>query len=86
MKMFLTRMGFGSKTVVTGDVTQIDLPRDRPSGLVEAREIFAGMGDIAFATLTKADVVRHDLVATIVQAYERHERLRPEPADLEGTR
>jgi phosphate starvation-inducible PhoH-like protein len=86
MKMFLTRMGFGSKTVVTGDVTQIDLPRDRPSGLVEAREIFGAIPDIAFASLSKVDVVRHDLVATIVHAYERHERLRPETGTPEEAR
>jgi phosphate starvation-inducible PhoH-like protein len=86
MKMFLTRMGFGSKTVVTGDVTQIDLPRDRPSGLVEAREIFRDLADIAFATLTKIDVVRHDLVATIVQAYEGYEGKRPESTAGQGGR
>ncbi|MDR7453528.1 MAG: PhoH family protein, partial [Armatimonadota bacterium] len=73
MKMFLTRMGFGSKAVVTGDVTQIDLPRDRTSGLVEAREVFRGLGGIAFVALTESDVVRHELVQTIVRAYERFE-------------
>jgi phosphate starvation-inducible PhoH-like protein len=73
MKMFLTRMGFGSKAVVTGDVTQIDLPRDRTSGLVEAREIFRGLEGIAFVALSEGDVVRHELVQTIVRAYERFE-------------
>jgi phosphate starvation-inducible PhoH-like protein len=73
MKMFLTRMGFGSKAVVTGDVTQIDLPRDRTSGLVEAREIFGGLEGIAFVTLSEVDVVRHELVQTIVRAYDRFE-------------
>jgi phosphate starvation-inducible PhoH-like protein len=73
MKMFLTRMGFGSKAVVTGDVTQIDLPRDRASGLVEARQIFPGLKGIAFVTLAETDVVRHELVQTIVRAYEQYE-------------
>jgi len=76
MKMFLTRMGFGSRAVVTGDITQIDLPRDRASGLVEAREIFRGVADIAFVELREGDVVRHDLVQTIVRAYERYEAAR----------
>ncbi len=79
MKMFLTRMGFGSRAVVTGDITQIDLPRDRPSGLVEAREIFRAIEGIAFVELSQADVVRHELVQTIVRAYERYEATRTEP-------
>jgi phosphate starvation-inducible PhoH-like protein len=79
MKMFLTRMGFGSQAVVTGDITQIDLPRDRPSGLVEARDVFKGLEGIAFVELSQGDVVRHELVQTIVRAYERHEALRAEP-------
>lgn len=78
MKMFLTRMGFGSKAVVTGDVTQIDLPRDRTSGLVEARAIFSAIDGIAFVALSQRDVVRHELVQTIVQAYERFEADRSE--------
>jgi len=73
MKMFLTRMGFGSKVVVTGDVTQTDLPRDRTSGLIEAREIFQGIQGIAFVALSEVDVVRHELVQTIVRAYDRFE-------------
>jgi len=76
MKMFLTRMGFGSKAVVTGDITQIDLPRDRTSGLVEARDVFAGLDGMAFVTLSEVDVVRHELVQTIVRAYERFEAAR----------
>ncbi|MDR7483257.1 MAG: PhoH family protein [Armatimonadota bacterium] len=76
MKMFLTRMGFGSRAVVTGDITQIDLPRDRVSGLVEAREIFRGLEGIAFVELRESDVVRHELVQTIVRAYERYEMTR----------
>jgi phosphate starvation-inducible PhoH-like protein len=74
LKMFLTRFGFGSKAVVTGDVTQIDLPRDRTSGLLHARRILEGTPGIAFLTLEKEDVVRHELVQRIVEAYEAHER------------
>ncbi|MCX7961712.1 MAG: PhoH family protein [Burkholderiales bacterium] len=71
MKMFLTRIGFGAKAVVTGDVTQIDLARGQKSGLVEARRILAGVRGVAFSTFTAADVVRHPLVARIIDAYER---------------
>jgi len=70
MKMFLTRIGFGAKAVVTGDVTQIDLQRGQKSGLVEARRILAGVRGIAFTDFTAADVVRHPLVARIIDAYE----------------
>jgi phosphate starvation-inducible PhoH-like protein len=70
MKMFLTRMGFGSKTVVTGDVTQVDLPRGAKSGLVEARDLLSGVRGIAFSTFLSEDVVRHPLVQRIVDAYE----------------
>ena len=70
MKMFLTRMGFRSRCVVNGDVSQIDLPKGAPSGLVEARQILARVAGIAFTDFTAADVVRHPLVARIVQAYE----------------
>jgi len=73
MKMFLTRLGFDSKAVVTGDVTQIDLPTEKRSGLVEAMEILAGVEGIAFQRFTDADVVRHPLVQSIVRAYETHE-------------
>jgi len=79
MKMFLTRMGFGSKAVVTGDITQIDLPRDRTSGLIEAREVFKGLEGMAFVSLSEVDVVRHELVQTIVRAYERFEAARVDP-------
>jgi phosphate starvation-inducible PhoH-like protein len=71
--MFLTRIGFGTKAVVTGDVTQIDLARGQKSGLVEARSILAGVRGIAFTQFESSDVVRHPLVARIVDAYERHE-------------
>ena len=71
MKMFLTRMGFGSKSVITGDVTQVDLPRGARSGLVEARDILTGVRGIAFSTFLSEDVVRHPLVQRIVDAYEK---------------
>lgn len=71
MKMFLTRIGFGSKAVITGDVTQIDLPRGVQSGLVEAQHVLAGVRGIAMTYFTAADVVRHPLVARIVQAYAK---------------
>jgi len=71
MKMFLTRLGFGSKIVVTGDVTQIDLPGGTRSGLKVVREILDGLEDVHFAVLSSADVVRHRLVTDIVDAYER---------------
>jgi phosphate starvation-inducible PhoH-like protein len=71
MKMFLTRLGFGSKIVVTGDVTQVDLPGGAQSGLKIVREILDGVDDVHFATLTSTDVVRHRLVGDIVDAYER---------------
>ena len=72
MKMFLTRMGMGSKMVITGDVAQIDLPAGKRSGLVEALEVLKGVKDIGIVTLTHRDVVRHELVQAIVRAYERH--------------
>ena len=74
MKMFLTRIGFGSKAVVTGDITQVDLPKAQSSGLVEARRILAGVRGLAFTEFDSSDVVRHPLVARIVDAYERDAR------------
>jgi len=71
MKMFLTRIGFGSKAVITGDVTQIDLPKHQPSGLVQAERILKKVRGIAFTHFNSTDVVRHPLVARIVDAYER---------------
>lgn len=71
MKMFLTRLGFGSKIVITGDVTQIDLPDDKTSGLKDAIRVLEGVQDIAICRLTSADVVRHALVQEIINAYER---------------
>ena len=72
MKMFLTRMGFRSRIVVTGDPSQIDLPRGRKSGLIEAMEVLEGVPDIAVQRLTHQDVVRHELVQAIVRAYDAH--------------
>ena len=79
MKMFLTRIGFGSKAVVTGDVSQIDLPRGQPSGLIEAEHVLRRVKGIALSHFTSADVVRHPLVARIVDAYDA-ERKRAERA------
>ncbi len=73
MKMFLTRIGFGTKAVITGDVTQIDLQRGQKSGLVEARHVLANVRGIAFTDFQSEDVVRHPLVARIVNAYEQYE-------------
>ena len=77
MKMFLTRIGFGARAVVNGDVTQIDLGRGQKSGLVEARRILADVRGLAFTEFTAADVVRHPLVARIIDAYEKHARETP---------
>ena len=74
MKMFLTRLGFGSKIVITGDVTQIDLPSDKISGLKDAIRVLEGVKDIAICRLTSADVVRHALVQEIISAYERADK------------
>jgi phosphate starvation-inducible PhoH-like protein len=80
MKMFLTRLGFGSKMVVTGDVTQVDLPAGTSSGLRVVQDILAGVEDVHFATLTSTDVVRHRLVSDIVDAYGRWDAARPSAA------
>ena len=77
MKMFLTRLGFGSKIVVTGDVTQVDLPGGTQSGLRVVQVILHGIGDVHFAYLTSADVVRHRLVGDIVDAYGRWDAAQP---------
>ena len=79
MKMFLTRLGFGSKIVITGDVTQIDLPSDKTSGLKDAIRVLEGVKDIAICKLTSADVVRHALVQDIINAYERADRKPEQP-------
>ena len=74
MKMFLTRLGFGSKIVITGDITQIDLPTDKVSGLKEAMRVLDGVEDIAICRLNEADVVRHVIVQRIIKAYEEDEK------------
>lgn len=74
MKMFLTRIGFGSKAVITGDITQIDLPKGKRSGLLESTKILESIDDIAVCTLTNKDVVRHPLVQKIINAYEKFEQ------------
>jgi phosphate starvation-inducible PhoH-like protein len=79
MKMFLTRIGFGTKAVITGDVTQIDLARGQKSGLVDAREVLSEVRGIAFTLFTSADVVRHPLVARIVNAYEARTKREQQP-------
>jgi phosphate starvation-inducible PhoH-like protein len=73
MKMFLTRLGFSSKAVITGDVTQTDLPEGKTSGLIEAREILNGIEGIKFISFSREDVVRHPLVQEIIDAYDKLE-------------
>jgi phosphate starvation-inducible PhoH-like protein len=80
MKMFLTRLGFGAKAVVTGDVSQIDLPRGMPSGLIDAARVLQRVQGVAMTRFTSADVVRHPLVARIVEAYEAQSALQGEGA------
>ena len=84
MKMFLTRLGFGSKIVVTGDITQVDLPGDTQSGLRVVQDILTGVQDIHFSYLTAHDVVRHRLVGAIVDAYGRWDATRPHPGGRSG--
>ena len=79
MKMFLTRLGFGSKIVITGDVTQIDLPADKTSGLKEALKVLENIPDIAICKLSPSDVVRHALVQSIVAAYDKYENVKAVP-------
>lgn len=74
MKMFLTRLGFGSKAVVTGDITQIDLPINRKSGLIQATKILSGVKGIGYKELTEKDVVRHELVQRIIKSYAKYEK------------
>ena len=87
MKMFLTRLGFGSKIVITGDITQIDLPEDKTSGLKDAIRVLEGVKDIAICRLTAADVVRHALVQEIINAYERASQkpeIKKSPREFKG--
>jgi phosphate starvation-inducible protein PhoH and related proteins len=87
MKMFVTRLGFGSKAVITGDVTQIDLPSARRSGLIEAAEILQGVNGLAFVNFDETDVVRHHLVQRIIRAYDEHKsRLAEQQLSLLETR
>jgi phosphate starvation-inducible PhoH-like protein len=74
MKMFLTRLGFHSKVVVTGDITQVDLPPERVSGLIEVREILRDVEGIEFIYFDERDVVRHKLVQDIIKAYDQHQK------------
>ncbi len=83
MKMFLTRLGYESKAVVTGDITQVDLPMGKPSGLVDALEVLREVDDVGIQRFTEADVVRHPLVQSIVRAYERRETERGDRANGE---
>ena len=83
MKMFLTRMGFGSKVVVTGDVTQIDLPKGKQSGLVEATRVLKNVNGIEFCELKDTDVVRHEMVRRIINAYDRYYKKYPEETEEE---
>ena len=84
MKMFLTRLGFGSKIVITGDITQIDLPADKTSGLKEAMRVLEGVEDIAICRFSAQDVVRHVLVQRIINAYEQFENKKPGDARGQG--
>ena len=91
MKMFLTRLGFGSKMVITGDITQIDLPDDKVSGLKEAMRVLKGVEDISICRLTGSDVVRHMLVQKIIEAYEKNsgevtKQAHPAPKPKSGRR
>ena len=72
MKMFITRLGFGSKAVITGDITQIDLPSGKGSGLLEVIDVLNSLDEIPFVYFDEKDVVRHDLVQRIVKAYDTH--------------
>jgi phosphate starvation-inducible PhoH-like protein len=74
MKMFLTRLGFGSKSVITGDITQVDLPDDKGSGLIQIQKVLEGVADVEFVYLTDKDVVRHPVVQEIIKAYERFDK------------
>ena len=78
MKMFLTRLGFNSRTVITGDITQIDLPNGKTSGLIEAKNILSGIDGIAMCYFTETDVVRHRLVREIIKAYEKQDMKKKE--------
>jgi phosphate starvation-inducible PhoH-like protein len=80
IKMFLTRMGMNTKMIITGDLTQIDLPQHSNSGLLHAQKVLNGVPGIGFVTMSKKDIVRHKLVTRIVEAYEKHEKQNAEAA------
>ena len=80
IKMFLTRMGMNTKMIITGDLTQIDLPQHSNSGLLHAQKVLNGVPGIGFVTMSKKDIVRHKLVTRIVEAYEKHEKQNAEIA------
>jgi phosphate starvation-inducible PhoH-like protein len=84
MKMALTRLGFNSKMVITGDITQVDLPVSRPSGLIEIQSVLAGVEGISFVYFDDRDVVRHDLVSAIIRAYDRAHKSPPPPGEGQG--
>ena len=86
MKMFLTRLGFGSKMVITGDITQIDLPADKQSGLKVAMRVLDHVEDIGICCLTGADVIRHQLVQRIIEAYDAYDSRNPQPAEAASRR
>ncbi|MBR5813512.1 MAG: PhoH family protein [Bacteroidaceae bacterium] len=86
IKMFLTRMGTNTKMIITGDLTQIDLPQHQNSGLLHAQRILEGVPGIGFVTLNKKDIVRHKLVTRIVEAYEKHEKQMIEKKEKEQTK
>ena len=79
LRMFLTRMGWNTKMIVTGDMTQVDLPRGTQSGLREALNILGGIEGISIVNLTQTDIVRHKLVTKIVKAYEKSDKAKPQP-------
>jgi len=85
MKMFLTRLGFESKAVITGDVTQVDLPQGRASGLLEVQKVLRGIEGIAFCSFSEVDVVRHPLVQEVVRAYDAFDAERKARAEEERT-
>ncbi|MFQ5658722.1 MAG: PhoH family protein, partial [Candidatus Methylomirabilales bacterium] len=81
MKMFLTRLGFSSKAVITGDITQVDLPPGKISGLIEVRSVLRDVTELVFVYLGQEDVIRHELVQQIIRAYEQHQISPPSPGD-----
>jgi phosphate starvation-inducible PhoH-like protein len=85
MKMFLTRLGYGSKAVVTGDITQVDLPTGRGSGLIEVQKVLRGVEGVTFCLFSEIDVVRHPLVQEVVRAYESYDAERRARAEAAKT-